>query len=543
MKMKTISICFLGLLLLTNLNSCKKDFLDRKPLDTYSELDVWTDLNLIQTFINSKYRALPHFYNWGAAANGPGLSAASDEGYSKFNYENVFLWNKGEISPDNLSMDSWTPDYSFIRDCNSFFEKIGAVKGDEGIKKRMTGEMKFIRAWCYFNLISRYGGVPLITKVYSLSDPDFLAARNSYAECMAFVVKELDEAIPMLPDSYSGKDLGRATKGAVLALKSRALLYAASALNNLSNDRAKWQAAADATKAMLDAPGFSLYNGADYKQLFLEKFNREIIMSYGMNGTDWESSLDVMIAPNGYHGWSVYAPSQNLVDDFEMKNGKMITDPASGYDPTNPYLNRDPRFNATIIFNGTPFKGRNAEYFKGGLDSPQSPVENWNASLTGYNWRKYADETHDMDATGSTQNWVIFRLAEVYLNYAEAQYELGNEAEARNYLNLVRSRPSVNMPPVTAGSTALRDAIRHEREIELCFEGHRFYDVRRWKIAAVTENKPIRAVNITKNQNGSFSYDYFDLQPRKFLEANYLFPIPKYETQKNKLLIQNPGYQ
>ncbi|SMD17184.1 RagB/SusD family nutrient uptake outer membrane protein [Pedobacter nyackensis] len=541
MKSK-LFIFFIGLFVLTSISSCKKDFLERKPLDTYSELDVWTDINLVQTFVNSKYRALPHFYNWDKAVNGPGLSAAADEGYSKFNYEGVFLWNKGEVNPDNLSMDSWTGDYGFIRDCNAFFEKIAGVKGDDNMKKRMMGEMKFIRAWCYFNLTSRYGGVPLITKVYSLSDTDFKAARNTYDECMAFVVKEMDEALSMLPDSYSGNDLGRVTKGAALALKSRALLYAASKLNNAAAGRDKWQKAADAAKAVIDLPTYGLYQGSDYKKIFLEKFNSEIILSYGMNGTDWESYLDIMIAPNGYHGWSVYAPSQNLVDDFEMSNGKMIGEAGSGYDPANPYLNRDPRFNATIIYNGTQFRGRTAEYFKGGLDSPQSPVENWNASLTGYNWRKYADETHDMDATGSNQNWIVFRLAEIYLNYAEAQYELGNEPVARQYLNLVRSRTSVNMPGVNSTGTALIDAIRHEREIELCFEGHRFYDVRRWKIALQTENKPLRAVNITKNPNGSFSYSYFNLQERKFTEAHYLFPIPKYEIQKNNQLVPNPGY-
>jgi hypothetical protein len=542
MKSK-LYIFFIGLFLLTSISSCKKDFLERKPLDTYSGLDVWADLNLVQTFVNSKYRALPHFYNWDKAVNGPGLSAAADEGYSKFNYEGVFLWNKGEVNPDNLSMDSWSGDYGFIRDCNAFFEKIAGVKGDDNMKKRMMGEMKFIRAWCYFNLAARYGGVPLITKVYSLSDTDFKANRNTYEECMAFVVKEMDEALSMLPDSYSGKDLGRVTKGAALALKSRALLYAASKLNNPAASRDKWQKAADAAKAVIDLNTYGLYQGSDYKKLFLEKFNSEIILSYGMNGTDWESYLDVMIAPNGYHGWSVYAPSQNLVDDFEMNNGKMIGEIGSGYDPVNPYVNRDPRFNATIIYNGTQFKGRSAEYFKGGLDSPQSPVENWNASLTGYNWRKYADESHDMDASGSEQNWIVFRLAEIYLNYAEAQYELGNEPVARQYLNLVRSRTSVNMPAVNAVGIALIETIRHEREIELCFEGHRFYDVRRWKIAAQTENKPIRAVNITKNLNGSLSYSYFNLQERKFLEAHYLFPIPKYEIQKNNQLVQNPGYQ
>lgn len=541
MKIK-LYICCLSLSLLVGISSCKKDFLQKKPLDAYSETDVWTDLNLVQTFVNSKYQALPHFYNWGAAANGPGLSTASDEGYSKFNYESVFLWNKAEVSPDNLSMDSWSPDYSFIRDCNVFFQNIGAVPGDAAMKKRLTGEMKFIRAWCYFNLISRYGGVPLVTKVYSLTDANVLSPRNSYQECMTFVIQELNDAAALLPDSYSGSDLGRVTSGAALTLKSRALLYAASPLNNVSNDNTKWQAAADAAKAVIDKGTYKLYSGADYKQLFLEKFNSEVILCYGMNSTYWDSMLDVMIAPNGYHGWSVYAPSQNLVDDFEMKNGKMISDPASGYDPANPYQNRDPRFNAAILYNGTSFRGRPVEYFKGGLDSPQSQVENWNASLTGYNWRKYADETHDMAATGSNQNWIIFRLAEVYLNYAEAEYELGNMDLATTYLNLVRSRSSVNMPLVTASSTALRDAIRHEREIEFCFEGLRFYDVRRWKIANITDNKPLMAVNISKNPDGSFTYNYFALQQRKFIDANYLFPVPRYEIQKNNLLTQNPGY-
>ncbi|MGY0036559.1 RagB/SusD family nutrient uptake outer membrane protein [Pedobacter sp. NJ-S-72] len=490
--------------LLVGLSSCKKDFLEKKPLDTYSETDVWTDLNLVQTFVNSKYRALPHFYNWDAPVNGPGLSAASDEGYSKFNYESVFLWNNGLVSPDNLSMDSWSADYGFIRDCNVFFQNIGAVQGDAVMKKRLTGEMKFIRAWCYFNLVSRYGSVPLITKVYNLEDANVLSPRNTYDECMTFILQELTDAGTMLPASYSGGDLGRITSGAALTLKSRALLYAASPLNNPSNDKTKWQAAADAAKTVIDKGIYRLYSGADYKQLFLEKFNSEVILSYGMNSTYWESSLDVMISPNGFHGWSVYAPSQNLVNDFEMKNGKMIGDPASGYDPANPYLNRDPRFDAAILYNGSSFRGRKVEYFKGGLDSPQSPVENWNASLTGYNWRKYADETRDLAATGSNQNWIIFRLAEVYLNYAEAEYELGNTAVAAEYLNLIRSRPSVNMPQVNESLSVLRDAIRHEREIEFCFEAQRFYDVRRWKIANITDNKPLMAVNITKNPDGWF---------------------------------------
>lgn len=530
--------------LFVGLSACEKDFLDRKPLDTYSELDVWTDLNLVETYVNSKYRVLPHVYNWDVAS-GTGLSAASDEGYSRFNYENVFQWNQGTMSPDNLSMDSWTTDYSYIRDCNTFFQKIDGVSGDENMKKRLKGEMKFLRAWCYFDLTARYGGVPIITKPYSLQDPSFEVARNSYDECVNFITSELNEAATLLPESYNGSNLGRITKGAVLALKSRVLLYAASALHNSSKEKNKWQAAADAAKAVIDLANlgsYSLYQGADYKQIFLQKFNSEVILSYGINGTYWESLLDIFIGPNGYHGWSVYAPSQNLVDDFQMANGKSITDPTSGYNPAKPYENRDPRFYATVLYNGALFKGREAEYFKGGLDSPQSPVENWNATLTGYNWRKYADESNDLNTNGSSQNWIIFRLSEIYLNYAEAQFELGNESEARTYLNLIRSRNSVHMPAITSSGDGLKDAIRSEREIELCFEGHRFFDVRRWKIAEQTENKPLRAVNITKNTDGSFSYEYYTLQERKFNEANYLFPIPQYEKEKNSLLAQNPLY-
>ncbi|AFD06587.1 RagB/SusD family nutrient uptake outer membrane protein [Solitalea canadensis] len=543
MKNKIYTIV-LALSFLAGLSACEKDFLDRKPLDTYSELDVWTDINLVQTYVNSKYRAFPHVYNWDVAS-GTGLSAAADEGYSKFNYENVFSWNKGTITPDNLSMDSWSTNYGYIRDCNTFFEKIGGVSGDENLKKRLIGEMKMIRAWCYFDLVTRFGGVPIITKSYTLTDTAYMVKRNTYAECMNFITTELNETIALLPESYSGIDEGRITKGAALALKSRALLYAASPLNNPSNDKAKWQAAADAAKAVIDlaAQGeYQLYQGNDYKQIFLQKFNSEIILSFGMNGTNWESVLDIFICPNGYHGWSVYAPSQNLVDAFQMSNGKSITDPTSGYNPSKPYENRDPRFYASVLYNGADFKGRKAEYFKGGMDSPQSPVENWNATLTGYNWRKYADESNDLNTTGSSQNWIIFRLTEMYLNYAEAQVELGNEAEALQYLNLVRNRNSVKMPAVAATGDALQEAIQLEREIEFCFEGHRFFDVRRWKIAMQTENKPLRAVNITKNTDGTFNYEYYTLQQRTFKEANYLFPIPQYEREKNKLLTQNPLY-
>jgi hypothetical protein len=551
MKKKITFLMYMGLsiLLLVNINACKKDFLNKTSLNAYSEEDVWSNLKLVETFVNSKYRSLPHFYSESLIVpSASGLSASSDEGFCQWDYEDVWLFNLGQVTPDNVSMDAWSGYYGFIRDCNTFFEHIDAVEGDAALKQRLTGEMKFVRAWCYFDLISRYGGVPLITKTYSLTDDNYMAPRNTYEECMAFVIAELDEASQDLQVTYSGAEVGRATKGAALALKSRALLYAASPLNNPSNDRSKWVAAAAAAKAVIDLGAYSLYQGPDYKQLFLEKFNQEVILSFNINASrnpsgNYESMLNVMIGPNGYHGWSSYAPSQALVDQFPMKNGKLISDSGSGYDPTHPYENRDPRFYADILFNGAEFRGRPYESFEGGFDSPQSSIENWNASLTGYNWRKYSNDALPIDENiGTDQNWIIFRYGEILLNYAEASYSAGDEATARQYLNLVRARPSVNMPPVLSGGSELMKAIQLERQIELCFEGHRFFDVRRWKIAIQTDNQPLRGVHIDKAANGAFSYSYFILQNRKFFEQNYWYPIPKYELDKNNELKQNPGY-
>ncbi|WP_161596663.1 RagB/SusD family nutrient uptake outer membrane protein [Chitinophaga vietnamensis] len=527
------------------LASCNKSILDKQPPMSYSDDVMWSDLRLVEAYVNARYWILPHFIDNSTKASTTGLSGASDEGYDHWNYENEFRFNLGQITPDYTGLDNWTDDYAYIRSCNIFFERISKVSGDTAWKNRLAGEMKFIRAWCYFDLMSRYGGVPLITKSYSITDTSFLVKRNTYDECLAFVSKELDDALPLLPYQYNDANTGRITKGAVLALKSRLWLYAASALHNPAGDKARWQQAADAAKAVIDlaAQGYySLDQRADYKQIFLDKKTPESILSFGMNATYGDNYIDIYIYPNGSHGYSAYVPSQNMVDAFEMKSGKMITDAASGYDPAHPYDNRDPRFYANILYNGATFKGRTLEYFTGGMDSPQSSVDNWNASFTGYNWRKYADESNNNLDGGSGQNFIMFRLAEFYLNYAEASFELGNENTARQYLNLIRERASVHLPDITATGTALRDAIRHERQIELCFEGHRFYDVRRWKIAEVTDNLPLKRVSITKQSDGTFTYTYLTLQDRKFNLNNYLFPIPKDEMNKNNLLVQNPNY-
>ena len=532
------------LIALLGLSSCQKNILDSPPLNLASETLVWSDVNVAENFINEKYKVLPHFYLFTGIPSHLGYSAASDECFSKFNYEGVNKITQGALTADNLALDSWTTSYNYIRELNVFLSKIDGVSGDQAKKERLKGEAAFLRAYCYFDLVSKYGGVPIITKVYSAQDRDFSVKRASFEETAKFIVDELDKCVTLVPVNYTGNNVGRITKGAVLALKSRLLLYAASPLWNTSNDQVKWKAAADAAKAVIDLNQYSLYEG-DYHELFITPDHAEIILSYHQNAQKYQSYSDIYLSPNGYHGWSAYTPTQHIVDQFEMANGKMIQESGSGYDEQNPYVKRDPRFYANIIFNGGNFRDRPAEFFNGGKDSQQSPIENWNASQTGYNWKKYNDETYDLNtqAVGSKTPFIVFRLSEIYLNYAEALNALGNDAEATKWLNKIRQRKGVNMPAVTASGTALREKIRHEREVELCLEGNRFFDVRRWKIAETTDNQPAKGIKITKNTNGSFTYDYnLVVEPRKFIAPqHYLFPIPKYELDKITLE-QNKGY-
>jgi hypothetical protein len=537
-------IIFAASILMTG--SCKKDFLNKKPLDSYSDADVWSDLNLVEAFVNSRYPILPFM-------EGPGviksyfLSGACDEGNSKQNYGNERALETGQMSPDNLTFDFWNNNYQQIRNINIFFDKIGSVPANgitnEAKKKRLTGEMYFLRAYGYFDLISHYGGVPIVDKVYGLSDTSFRISRNSFSECVDFIQKDIAKAVSMLPASYRNdpSNTGRATAVAALALKSRLLLYAASTLQNPTNDMAKWTASSAATKEAIDFAennGYKLYTG-DYKNIFMEKNNDEILMSYNWSKIPG-GGIDIVCQPNSYGGWSVYTPSQAMVDAFEMNNGKTITDPTSGYDAANPYVNRDPRFYADIIYNGAVFKGAPVEPFSGGKDSPQGP-QGWNATETGYHWRKYMSETIDMSKEGSNQNMIIFRLGELYLNYAESENMLGHDVEAKIAVNKLRTRPGVNMPLIAETGTALRDRIRAERRVELCFEGHRIYDVRRWKIASVTEAKPLMGVNVTKS-GSTYSYTPKLVRNRVWREEYYLWPISRAEMNKNSLLVNNPGY-
>ena len=539
---KAILICSISLL-----SSCAKDPLDKAPLSSFTEDLVWKDANLVETFVNNTYRILPSGFYYSMTNS---LSTLTDENNARANSAAIAI-NAGNITPDALAgLDYWNDPqrgyYKVVTKTNIFFSKIDASPIDAAIKSRMIGEMKFLRAYSYFRLISFFGGVPLITKPFGLND-DFQVPRNSYDECMKFALKELDEAANLLPVSYPAAQKGRITKGAALAMKARALLYAARPLNNSTNDKTKWQLAADASKAVIDLNQYALY--PDYKSLFLAStiYNSEIIWNRPYNLTiDPENTfVELSQYPNGYGGFAQVHPLQNIVDDFETLNGKLPrNDP--DYNPQSPYVNRDPRFYSIILFDGAPFKHRTVETFlPGGQDSNEGSSQPWNSTQTGYYLRKFLDEsiTNPGGVNIGSTPWTFVRYAEILLNYAEAMYNLGNEPVAREYVNKIRSRPSVKMPPVTESGTALLARIQQERRIELSFEEHRWFDVRRWKIAPQVLNVPARRMAISKNiTTGLKSYSVIDFQQRAFFDKNYLVPIPAYEIQKNPKLVQNPGY-
>jgi len=410
----------------------------------------------------------------------------------------------------------------------------------------LKGEAFFLRGLFHFELVKRYGGVPLATRVFDRSE-DLNLPRNTFQECVDQIVKDCDSAIALLPSwtqSWSTAQRGRATKMAALALKGRMLLYAASPLFNTTNDVANWQLAANAAKALIDSNRHSLYN--PYQNIFnfgAAQYNNEsIFATQALNRND----IEINNAPISYDGAKGRTnPTQELVDAFEMTNGKPITDPTSGYNPSNPYNGRDPRLALTINHNTRVFKNRQVETFVGGADGLEKNV---NATKTGYYLRKFLSEAatwNQASNTNARRPWIVFRYAEILLNYAEALNEVsGPVADVYKYVNMVRQRSGINMPALPAGLSkdAMRLRIQNERRVELCFEGHRFFDVRRWKLGSQFLNGPVTGMRITKNANGTYNYSRFTVENRVFNEKNYLYPFSQNDINRQPALEQNQGY-
>ena len=549
----------------TVITSCKKDFLTIQPTDRLPQEYILADSSLFEDYVVARYVGIRLQDKEGDGTN-PGFgrgfeyamwSSLTDESIYN-NDDNTWLVQKGLLAPENTGIAGtiWGRSYRGIRDCNFAISSIARVNMAPAHRARLLAELKFIRAFRYHDLIRNYGGVILMgDSAYNLTDnlkDDAFFKRASLKESIDYAVAQLDDAANGLPvDNNDSWLLGRATKGAALALKSRLLLYAASPLYGTGT----WQAAVTAAQAVIGMNKYSLYTGG-YANLFLTNNTNEAIFERLYTKNANHTHLEIANGPNGYGGWGGNLPLQNLVDDYEMANGKPITDATSGYDANNPYVGRDKRFYATVLYNGASYRGNTIETFTpGGKDSKDGP-DNWNTSKTGYYLKKYMNDAYPLQnpwGNAGFQPWFYIRYAEILLNFAEAANEAygpdvvppGSTLSARAAVNLIRERPSVGMPDLPAGlsQSQMRDAIRYERRVELAFEEHRFYDVRRWKIADVTENKPAGGITVTKN-GSTFTYEpKVALDGRHFETKHYWLPIPRTEIQaSNNKIQQNTGY-
>jgi hypothetical protein len=548
--MKRFSIASLLIVLIS---ACSEKELEVTPTDKLSDATVWTDPGSVNLFLNDIYNSLnagPYpttFTNLPSEISNDPLDNYTDNATYGPNAgpASAKLFDNSSYGPLNTLFDAqWKNMYINIRKCNLFLEKTVDAPLADNVKKQMVAECRFLRAYYYRQLIDLYGGVPLITKVLvNDGSEDIFYARNTYEECVAFIQKECDEAYADLPLTTSGSNVGRATKGAALALKGEEELYAG-----------KWEAAAATHKKIIDEMG----NGKQY-----DLFPDYAGLFYANNENNKEVIFDIQFAPvvkskniNQYWGvvevakgagWGTCDPTQNLVDDYEFTDGKTAAEGSAVYDAANPYTNREKRFYASVIYDGSIWRGKTI-YTRLGIANNANEInvtgKSGNAGRTGYFTKKLQDSTigstpSKLDGT----NVIVLRYAEVLLNYAEAQNEVaGPDGTVYDAINKVRKRAGQPEIPQGLSKDQMRERIRHERRIEFAFEGKRFYDIIRWKIAHEIFSKPIYGMKISANGN-DLKYEKVVVRNITFdASKNYIQPIPQAAISQNTKLEQNPKY-
>lgn len=558
-------------------SACQK--LDREFVTTIGRKEIEQSFGNVQSLLNAIYSDIPDgtLYIGGAAM----MASATDEAEFTSETNAVQSFNSGSWNAINNPDLVWGNYYRGIRKVNQFLVSTGKINLDPwkldpspsaqsvyttnlASIKRWTYEARFLRAYFYFELVKRYGGVPIINNALSVDDDFSNIQRSSLNECLQFITAECDSAAAKLPLNAStppyvvANDLGRVTKLTALALKSRVLLYAASELFNNptwaggyanialislpAGDRAaRWKAASDAAKAVIDASAIPTLGA--YKSLFNTFNNAEIIFTRS-NGAS--NQFERNNSPIGFNlGQSGNTPSQDLVDAYEVKVSATSAVKFNWNDPemaANPYANRDPRLALTIATNNTSFgtPARNLQIFTGGLDA--KPIIN--ATKTGYYLRKYQIESLNLlNGNTGVHSWIVFRYPEIYLNFAEAlnEWSPGN-ADIKKYIDIVRTRTGIAMPPLPAdlSQAETRERIRNEKRIEFAFEDHRFWDVRRWMQGPNYLGKPLMGVEIIRNSDNTFKYTPIKVEDRTFSPKMYLYPIPQSELNIAKGLVQNP---
>ncbi|MDD4590097.1 MAG: RagB/SusD family nutrient uptake outer membrane protein [Parabacteroides sp.] len=548
---------FTALLLILLIGGCD-DFLNTSLDRNATSETIATNRGTLWSLGNAFYS--PISYGFSTIDNNI-FASASDEAQQTSVSSNVLYFNKGILNEGtNPLFYQYQNCYEGIRAANYFLNYVRDGKGEDLLKLNRNvetdiysymrdvqslnwyiAEAHIAKAYYYAELIKMYGGVPIIEETIENSENEKIP-RSSYEEVVDYIVKEIDNYSADLAvnwDQYADRE-GRFTLGVALAIKSRVLLYAASPLHNSEGNTDKWIKAAIAANDLIDSDELEYSLHPDYRTYFVganSLSSRETIYAVrrGVSNT-MEVNNYPIATPGGYSG---VTPSHNLVSAYEY-----ISEP----DPNDPYANRDPRLHASIVTNGSTWNGRTINQYTGGADD----MSNANSSRTGYYLRKFlTDDLNLIQGQTAQHNWITFRYGEILLNYAEAMNEAfgptaipeGYKLSALEALNMVRNRASVDLPEVPASSKeSFRQAVKHERRVELAFEDHRYWDLLRWKDAMQVLNEPIIGVKVEKNGT-SLDYIEYEVAERKFQERNYYLPFLRSEIVNSKgTLKQNDGY-
>lgn len=578
--------------------SCS-DYLDKEKEEILDEETVFSNEAYTFRYLTSVYSNLPLMAALENDYTQNPFVGASDE--MEITYLGAFSQqiNSGAWGPSNIRVYwektiIWGLTYEGVRKSNIFLKNIDRVPMDAQKKERWKAEVTFLRAYFHFIIARCHGPIPIVTKAYSPDEDYKLVERAPINEVFEFVASECDKAASVLTPKVSEAELGRATKVSALALKSRALLYLASPLWNGNSDYAdftsngkklvpdyskeRWKAAYEAALECIqvsEAAGYVLYRAPsndpmeNYAGIFLNNHNSEVL--YARNIGE-ETQFEGCANPLSHGGFSIYCPTQELVDAYQMADGKSpitgysgiypIIDPSTGYTEagfaatahpkgyypagiSNMYVNREPRFYASINYNGAIWKGRPIEFWYEGIDGRSKA--GYDYCITGYLQRKMVDPDSDILKWKSRNKaYIHFRLAEIYLNYAEALNEYsGAVPDVYFYVNKVRNRAGLPDLPSGLSQGDMKKSIMHERRIEFAFEAFRYFDVRRWDIAESTDNKSITGMNIAAG-NSLADPNYYKrvvVEKRIFEHPKHnLWPIPQREIDKYPNIVQNPKW-
>ncbi len=579
--MKTLKNILLCLALLVASFSCE-DVLDRTPLDKINAENVFTDEILTQAYVTNLYSRFP----FNAFRSAQSTSCDEMTG-STGNSTNI---TRGTVSKSSEGAGQW--DYTYIRDMTVFIDKIRASALKDAVKKQLEGEVRFLRAFTYFEMQKRYGGVPLVDIVIDPFKPidKKYTTRSKEEQVSDFIISELDAIIPML--SSNKTPLGRANKWAAFALKSRACLWAASiakygsvqlgGIVGITASRASelFTKASKAADSVINSAKYALYNPVpsdkieNYRRIFIDEEHSEIIFERAYDGVNIGHNWDAWNPPNQFaERGGTDDPTLEFCLDYENADGS--TD-APQFGTTNlysdgrgPFAKKDPRLFATVFFEKDAWSGSVVATYEGidttkagpntakivslttgsylgmpyvGIDSRTQTKDDF-SSNSGFLPKKFTDNRKTKIADGqSITNWPVFRLAEMYLNKAEAEFELGNAAVAATALNMTRTRAGIK---TLDQSTIALDKIRNERRAELAFENHRYWDLRRWRIAETVLNKQFRGLRIIYHYwSGKYYFLPINCETfsRSYFPAMNYNPITDSRRNNNPDLVENPLY-